>query len=774
MTAAPSTNGHTPDPMAHLSAAHLADLRERSGLTDATIAAAGVTTVRDHKVVERYLNWTYGAAKLGPCMAFPYRSPDGAKTGFARFKPDNPRINGKKTYKYESPAGKPLRLYFSPTATAEALADTSTPLFIVEGEKKTLRGAQEGLVAVGIAGVWAWQVAREEGDDGKKTGPRKLLPDFDLIQWRGRVVYLIFDSDVAVNPNAAWGEYHLAVLLQTRGVDVRIVRLPPGPPDADGKPAKIGLDDFLLTRTANDLHVLMASAKPPEKPEPDTALEADDDPHRLARLFVEQSRFDGLLDTLRYWREEYHRWDGAAYRPLPSKEVRAELATSVKSEFDRLNIEAQKRRRKAEAEEGKDKSDDGDAKGKEKKKKQALEATGKVTTRLIADVTQALAGVCLLPSSVERPAWLNPNPEWDAAEILVCKNGLIHLPSLVAGKDYRIDPTPLFFSANALDYDFNLDAPKPAAWFEFLGKLWPNDPESIRTLQEWFGYCTLPDTSQQKILMAVGPRRCGKGTIARVLARMIGLANVCAPTLAGLGTNFGLWPLLGKTLGIISDARLGRQTDVAVITERLLSISGEDAQTIDRKNMAHITCKLAVRFMILTNELPRLNDPSGALVGRLVLLRLTESWYGREDVSLTAKLLTELPSILLWAIRGWERLQKRGYFLQPASSMAVVRDMEDLSSPMGAFVREHCIVGANESVLVHELFDRWKVWCEEKGWKSAGTEQAFGRDLRAVVPALDMIQPRDPEDKSRRVRVYQGIRLKTLDDQTAEAAVGGN
>ncbi len=109
------------------------------------------------------------------------------------------------------------------------------------------------------------------------------------------------------------------------------------------------------------------------------------------------------------------------------------------------------------------------------------------------------------------------------------------------------------------------------------------------------------------------------------------------------------------------------------------------------------------------------------------MLRMTNSWYGQEDVGLTAKLLEELPSILLWAIRGWERLHKRGKFIQPGNS----RDMEDLSSPMGAFVRENCVLGA-EMIPVKELYDRWKEWCAEKGRKSAGTEQTFGRDLRTA------------------------------------------
>jgi putative DNA primase/helicase len=55
------------------------------------------------------------------------------------------------------------------------------------------------------------------------------------------------------------------------------------------------------------------------------------------------------------------------------------------------------------------------------------------------------------------------------------------------------------------------------------------------------------------------------------------------------------------------------------VVERLLSITGEDTLTIDRKYREPWTGRLPTRFMILTNELPRFSDSSGALASRFVV-----------------------------------------------------------------------------------------------------------------------------------------------------------
>lgn len=272
-----------------------------------------------------------------------------------------------------------------------------------------------------------------------------------------------------------------------------------------------------------------------------------------------------------------------------------------------------------------------------------------------------------------------------------------------------------------------------------------------------FGYFLTNDTRQQKLFMLVGPKRSGKGTIARVIEALLGPDNVVGPTLDSFSKNFGLQALIGKQLAIIPDARLERRTNIA-ITERLLSISGGDALTIDRKFRDPLTRQLNTRILLLSNELPSLKDASGALASRFIMLRMTKSFYGKEDIGLTDRLLKELPSILNWAIEGWQRLNEYGCFEQPSSSAELIAEFEDLSSPIHAFIRDCCEVKPGAEIELDRLFRKWGKWCDEQGRDFHGIKSSFGRDLRAAVPTLSISQPRRG---GKRIRVYSGIGLKT-------------
>jgi hypothetical protein len=90
------------------------------------------------------------------------------------------------------------------------------------------------------------------------------------------------------------------------------------------------------------------TARRPRKPRKPTPVplaggEPPADPHRLACVFLNAYwHQDG--PTLRYWRGQFHRWQGGAYRPLEDGELRADVTARVKAEFDRLHEGAMRAR----------------------------------------------------------------------------------------------------------------------------------------------------------------------------------------------------------------------------------------------------------------------------------------------------------------------------------------------------------------------------------------------------------------------------------------------
>jgi P4 family phage/plasmid primase-like protien len=484
--------------------------------------------------------------------------------------------------------------------------------------------------------------------------------------------------------------------------------------------------------------------------------EALDDPHRLARLHCEKHKHNGE-PTLRFYRGESLKWLEGAYRPITDSELKAGINLTVKQEFDRINQDAVKQ---WEARAGKD------DKGKPVQKPEAR----KVTRHLVADVNQALQAMTILPSAVAAPAWLDDQRTFDPVMTLPARNALVSLPDVVGllpnvrpmgraidASKAILAPTPRFFSTHAIDFDFNLDAVAPIEWIRFLDSLWGKDNESIDTLQQWFGYAITPDTRQQKILGLIGPKRAGKDTIARVLTALVGPDNTAGPTLASLSGDFGLAPLIGKPLAIVSDARISKKSDAATIVERLLTISGEGRVGIARKFIEEWTGKLPTRFMLISNELPQLADSSGALAGRMILLRLTKSFYDVEDLTLFDRLIPELPGILLWALEGWRQLRKKGRFSQPKSGLDLLESLEELSSPMTAFIRERCNVGPTFEVETKVLYEKWVEWCGSIGEKRPGTAQWFARDLRAACSCVSTYRS---DRGGKDMRFYRGIELK--------------
>ena len=184
--------------------------------------------------------------------------------------------------------------------------------------------------------------------------------------------------------------------------------------------------------------------------------------------------------------------------------------------------------------------------------------------RKIANVMEAMGAVGHLNAELDPPAWISRHgaARHPAAQMIGCANGVLDLTTREVHAH-----TPALFNTVSVPFDYDPNAETPAAWLQFLHSIWPNDEQSVALLQEYVGYVLSGRTDMQKMLLLIGPTRSGKGTVARMLTELVGRGHVAGPTLASLGTNFGMSPLLGKPLAIVSDARLGNTPADAVVSD---------------------------------------------------------------------------------------------------------------------------------------------------------------------------------------------------------------
>jgi P4 family phage/plasmid primase-like protien len=375
----------------------------------------------------------------------------------------------------------------------------------------------------------------------------------------------------------------------------------------------------------------------------------------------------------------------------------------------------------------------------------------------VSAAMDAIKAITHLPNhpNTKPPIWLEDyrNNKPNSADLISLNNGLFHL------KDSLILPHSLgFFTQNALPFAYDPSAQCPT-WLRFLNDLWPDDQQSIDCLQEMFGYIISGDTKQQKFFNLIGPRRSGKGTINKVLVELLGQHNTVAPQLEELCDTFGLQPWLGKLLASFTDARAPERNRSAVVSQ-LLRIVGGDTVTVNRKNKEAWNGYLPTRIVIYSNEALQLTENSNALTGRMIVIKMTNSFYGKEDADLSNKLQSELSGIFNWAMEGLvRRIDRGGYFLQPPSGQEYLDLMQEIGNPMGTFAEDALEFDPLAFAPKDDVFNCYKHWAIKKSIP-VGTELAFKRRFLASTQEhrvkADLIR-----DGGDRTHIYRGVRLNS-------------
>lgn len=266
------------------------------------------------------------------------------------------------------------------------------------------------------------------------------------------------------------------------------------------------------------------------------------------------------------------------------------------------------------------------------------------------------------------------------------------------------------------------NSPNPHTWLDFLDQLL--EPEDIDTLQEFMGYCLIPTTAAQKMLIITGRGGEGKSRIGVVMRALLG-ENMNTGSIAKVEHNpFARADLQHSLMMVDDDLRM----EALKQTNNLKSlITAELPMDLERKGVQSYQGSICVRFLAFGNAtLQALHDRSDGFFRRQIILSAKPRDPGRvDDPFLGKKLAAERDAIFLWALTGLYRLRDRNYrFTISEKTRQNIRDAMAEGNNLLDFLRSegYFRFDPEGTVSARALYEVYRDWCDDNNIAPLGTK----------------------------------------------------
>ena len=269
------------------------------------------------------------------------------------------------------------------------------------------------------------------------------------------------------------------------------------------------------------------------------------------------------------------------------------------------------------------------------------------------------------------------------------------------------------YCSHRLAVAYHPDAPKPERWLHFLSELL--EPEDIPTLQEYLGYCLIPSTKGQKMMMLIGKGGEGKSRIGLVLKAMLGRCMNTGSIQKVESNRFARADLENRLLLVDDDMDLNALPKTNYIKS---IVTAEMAMDVERKGIQSYQVQLYVRFLCFGNgALSSLYDHSDGFYRRqLILTTKNRPAERKDDPFLVEKLCGELDGIFQWCLEGLQRLIANDYqFTVSEKSSENVETVKRSNNNIIDFLQSTGYIRfkADMEASSKALYEAYKMWCED-------------------------------------------------------------
>lgn len=314
------------------------------------------------------------------------------------------------------------------------------------------------------------------------------------------------------------------------------------------------------------------------------------------------------------------------------------------------------------------------------------------------------------------------------------------------------------FCINRLPVRYDPSAPLPAKWLAFLNDLL--EPDDLLTLQEFIGYCLIPTTKGQKMLILTGRGGEGKSRIGLVLKALLG-DSMNTGSIAKVETNAFARADLEHTLLMVDD---DMKLEALPQTNHIKAIvTAEMPLDLEKKGQQSYQGQLYVRFLGLGNgTLRSLYDRSVGFFRRQIIITVKERDVNRvDDPFIAEKMCAEAEGILLWALDGLHRLIANDYRFTVSDKArenlkAAVADgnnvIEFLQSEGYIRFKTGCEASSKD------LYTVYKLWCDDNAMVCL-SPKSFSAYLIQNTDAYRLIYTNKIHVGGRCVRGFLGVEL---------------
>ncbi|MBH0228836.1 phage/plasmid primase, P4 family [Halobacillus yeomjeoni] len=294
------------------------------------------------------------------------------------------------------------------------------------------------------------------------------------------------------------------------------------------------------------------------------------------------------------------------------------------------------------------------------------------------------------------------------------------------------DHTPTYLSTIQVPVTYNPQAKCPK-FDHFLKEV--VDEGAISMVHEMMGYLLIPKSNLEKAFMLTGTGANGKSTLLYVIEKLIGKDNIANVPLQDLESNrFKKAQLYGKLANIFADLSSSIMEGSSVF-KTLVSGDRIDGEFKGKDSFSFTPF---AKLIFSANELPPSTELGDSFFRRWEIINFPNQFKGsarKHDLKHDLTTKDELSGILNHALEGLRRIMRNGEFTPCESSRKRKEEYEREADNVLAFIDEECLISPKVQVFTKQLYQSYKEWCFDNGYKSLGKKK-FNNRLTTKFPEV--------------------------------------